>query len=89
MDDRTRVALATLLGALAGAAFGYLYLTEGGRRIREELEPGIDQVGDELRRIRRTVEKARQTAIEGLQTFDELSGAAERTWSEAGFRSTR
>jgi gas vesicle protein len=89
VDDRTRVALAALLGAVAGAAFGYLYLTDGGCRLRAELEPGLDQVSDELRRIRRTVEKARQAAIEGLQTLDDLSGSAERTWTDAGLRASR
>lgn len=89
MDDRTRVGLSTLLGAAAGAVLGYLYLTEDGRRLREQLEPGLNEVGDELRRIRRTVEKARQTALEGLATFDELTGATERTPSETVFRSSR
>lgn len=90
MDDRTRVALATVVGAVAGTVFGYLYLTDGGRRLRAELEPGLDQVSDELRRIRRTVEKARQTALEGLQAFDEMSsGAADRTSTDAGFRASR
>ena len=89
MDDRTRVALATVVGAVAGTVFGYLYLTEGGCRLRAELEPGLDQVSDELRRIRRTVEKARRAALEGLQAFDEMAGAADRTATDAGFRASR
>ena len=75
MDDRSKVLVATLLGAVAGGIWGYLYLTAGGRRTRDELEPRIDDFVREVRRARRTVEKARAAADESWHTLNELAGA--------------
>jgi hypothetical protein len=38
VDERSRVLTATLFGAIAGGDWGWLYLTEGGRRIRDQIE---------------------------------------------------
>jgi len=74
VDDRSKVLVATLLGAVAGGIWGYLYLTAGGRRTRDELEPRIDDFVREVRRARRTVEKARAAADESWHTLNELTG---------------
>src|SRR5262249_50481581 len=37
VEERSRVLLATLIGAVAGGAWGWLYLTEGGRRVRSQI----------------------------------------------------
>jgi len=81
VDERSRVLLAMLTGALVGGAWGYLYLTEGGRRIRQQAEPRIDDFVTEIRRMRRTVEKARAAATESLNTLQELT-ASERPWRD-------
>ena len=73
MDDRGRIALSAMLGALVGGLVGYLYLTEDGRRTRERLEPGLDEVGRELRRLRGAVDRARVAAEEGWQTIGDLT----------------
>jgi hypothetical protein len=75
VDDRSRVLLSTLIGAVAGGVWGYLYLTESGRRVRLELEPKLDEVIQEIRRMRGVAEKARQAADEGLRSLRELAGA--------------
>ena len=75
MDDRTKVLAATVLGALAGRLWGYLYLTASGRRVRDELEPRIDDFVREIRRAKRTAEKARASADESWHTLNELAGA--------------
>jgi len=31
--------MASVLGAVIGGLWGWLYLTEGGRRIRDQIEP--------------------------------------------------
>ena len=72
MDDRARVLLSACLGALVGGVAGYLFLTEDGRRVRDRLEPGMDDVLLELRRLRSTTEKARLAAQEGWSTLQEL-----------------
>ncbi len=75
MDDRSRVVLATLLGAAAGAAWGYLYLTAGGRRVRSQIEPKLDDFIGEIRRMRGTLEKARAAADESWRSLSDITGA--------------
>lgn len=81
MNDRSRVALASMLGATIGGVLGYLYLTEGGERVRVGIEPTLDSLIIELRRIRATVEKARTVADEGWRTLNEVTGQPSvRAW---------
>jgi len=65
MDDRAAILTGALVGGLIGAAFGYLYFTESGRRARQEFEPQMDALIAELRRARaaaaRTVDAAGQS----------------------------
>ncbi len=75
MDDRTRVLASACAGALAGGVFGFLYLTDAGRRFRDRVDPRIDEFVTELRRLKRTVEKARAAADESWRTFHEIAGA--------------
>ncbi len=89
MDDRSRVALAAVLGAVLGGCWGYLYLTEGGRRLRLHLEPTLDDVLTEVRRWRSTVEKARSAMDEGWRSLNEIAGStgpAAGGWEPAGYR---
>lgn len=76
MEDRSRVLFAALIGAAAGAAWGYLYMTEGGRRIRSQIEPKLDDFMGELRRMRGTLDKARAAADEGWRSLNDLAGSA-------------
>ena len=72
MDDRGRVLLATGLGAIVGGLCGYLFLTEDGSRVRERLEPGMDDMLREMRHLRSAVEKARLAAQEGWTAIEDL-----------------
>ena len=76
MDERSRVLLATLMGAVVGGVWGWLYLTEGGRRIRDQIEPKLDDFISEVTRVRGTVEKARTAANEGWRSLSEMTGGA-------------
>lgn len=73
MEDRSRVVIAALIGAVAGGVLGYLYLTESGRRMRSQIEPKLDDFVGELRRMRGTIEKARAAANEGWRSLSELT----------------
>lgn len=77
MDDRSRVLIATCLGAVIGGVLGWLYLTENGRRVRNQIEPKLDDFMSELSRVRGTVEKARSAANEGLRSLNEMTGGAQ------------
>jgi len=72
VEDRARVLMSACLGALIGGVAGYLFLTEDGRRVRERLEPGMDDLLREMRHLRSAAEKARLAAAEGVQTVSEL-----------------
>ena len=52
MEERSAILMGALVGALAGGAVGYLYFTESGRRVREQLEPRMNDVIAELQRAR-------------------------------------
>jgi hypothetical protein len=75
VDDRSRVLVATVLGAIAGGVWGWLYLTDQGRRVRSQLDPKLDDFVRELRSMRGTVEKARTAANEGWRSINEMTGA--------------
>jgi gas vesicle protein len=87
VEERARVLMSACLGALIGGVAGYLFLTEDGRRLRERLEPGMDDLLREMRHLRSAAEKARLAAAEGVQTVGELrrglSARREPAWSGA------
>ncbi len=81
MDERSRVMAATFLGAVAGGVWGWLYMTENGRRVRDQIEPRLDDLVNEIGRIRGTVEKARTAASEGMRSLNEITGGTQGRWS--------
>ena len=82
MDERTRVLMATCLGAVAGGVWGFLYLTESGRNLRVQIEPRLDDLIGEMTRVRGTVEKARTAANEGWRSLSDItSGQGGGRWS--------
>ena len=81
MDERSRVLTATFLGAVIGGVWGWLYMTESGRRVRDQIEPRLDDFLGEITRVRGTVEKARTAATEGWRSLNEMTGAAQGRWS--------
>jgi hypothetical protein len=82
VDERSRVLIATCLGAVVGGVWGWLYMTEGGRRVRDQIEPRLDDFLNEITRMRGTVEKARTAANEGWRSLTDLAGSAQTgRWS--------
>ena len=69
MEERSRVMLAALLGAAVGGVWGWLYMTEQGRRIRAQIDPKLDDFMRELQGLRGTVEKAKTAANEGWRSL--------------------
>ena len=81
MDERSRVLMAACLGAVAGGVWGYLYLTEGGRNLREQIEPRLDDLIGEITRVRGTVDKARTAANEGWRSLSDITSGQGGRWS--------
>ena len=77
MDERSRVLMATCIGAIAGGVWGWLYMTEGGRRFRDQIEPRLDDLINEMGRVRGTVEKARSAANEGWRSLSDITGGGQ------------
>ncbi|HUF24896.1 MAG TPA: hypothetical protein VMN81_12265 [Vicinamibacterales bacterium] len=78
MTDANRVCWASAIGAVVGGMWGYLYLTEGGRRFRMQLEPKLDDFLSELHRMQGTVHKAREAAGEGWASLQEIANDVSR-----------
>ena len=76
MEERSRVLLATMLGAVAGGVWGWLYLTEQGSRVRTQIEPKLDDFVRELANVRHTVEKGRTAANEGWRALNDVTAGA-------------
>ena len=81
MEERSRVLLATMMGAVAGGVWGWLYLTEDGSRVRTQIEPKLDDFVRELANARGTVDKARTAASEGWRSLNDITGGAQGRWS--------
>ena len=81
MDERARVMLAACLGAVAGGIWGYLYLTENGRHLRDQIEPTLDDLIGEIGRVRGTVEKAKTAANEGWRSLSDITNGQGGRWS--------
>jgi hypothetical protein len=74
--------MATCIGAVAGGVWGWLYMTESGRRFRDQIEPRLDDLINEMGRVRGTVEKARSAANEGWRSLSDItSGGQGGRWS--------
>jgi hypothetical protein len=72
-----------VVGAAAGLALGYLYLTDDGRRLRARVDPWLDQCLEEIRRFRAAALKARRAWYEGRDSIDvvrHIGQAPRETW---------
>lgn len=77
-----------VLGAALGGVVGCLYLTDRGRRVRDQIEPSLDAILTELQRARETGAKVREVAREGERTLRGLAGEdrAQEPWPASNIR---
>ena len=73
MRDRTAVLLGLTAGAIVGGVAGWLYFTEGGRRVRERLEPQIDQIAERAGALRDSALRAQRAAAESWRSVQEVA----------------
>jgi gas vesicle protein len=59
VNDRTSILLSALAGAVVGGCVGYLFLTEDGQKLREDLEPKLAGLATEIEKARSMVQNAR------------------------------
>jgi hypothetical protein len=75
VSERNAIYVGAMLGALAGAGATYLFYTEGGRSVRDRMEPAVDDLVREFQKFRRTLEKVGGVANEGMRAFQEFQQA--------------
>ena len=73
-NDSRAAVMATVGGALVGAALGYLFFTDRGRSLRRQIEPALEDISRELNHFRGTVQKASGVANEGWKLLNEALG---------------
>jgi gas vesicle protein len=73
-----------LIGALVGAAAAYLFLTEGGRQVRERMEPALDNLRSDFYRFKGTIEKLGDMANEGMRVVNEFQSARGQSFGSSG-----
>ena len=75
MSEQSRVMSAAVLGAMCGAAVGYLFFTDQGKVIRERFEPAIDDLRREFTKFQGTIEKVGLLANDGMRVMEEFKSA--------------
>ena len=82
MDERSRVLMATCLGAVAGGVWGWLYMTENGRRVRDQIEPKLDDLIERTDpRARHGREGAQRRRTKGWRSLNDVTGGGHGRWS--------
>ena len=66
---------AAVLGAICGAAVGYLFFTDQGQTIRDRFEPAIDDLRREFTKFQGTIEKVGLLAGDGIRVMEEFKTA--------------
>ena len=65
--------LGLVAGAVVGGAAGWLFLTDGGRRLRQELGPRLDDLAERAVQLRDTAARAQRAANEGWRAIQEVA----------------
>jgi hypothetical protein len=66
---------AAVVGAICGAAVGYLFFTDEGKAIRDRFEPAIDDLRREFSKFQGTFEKMGALANDGMRVMEEFKAA--------------
>ena len=75
MTERTAIYTGAMVGAVVGAAATYLFFTDTGRRMRDRLEPAVDDLIREFHKFRTTLQKVGDMANDGMRAFHEFQQA--------------
>jgi hypothetical protein len=70
---------AAMLGAICGAAVGYLFFTDQGQAIRDRFEPAIDDLRREFTKLQGAIEKVGLLAGDGIRVMEGFKAARGQT----------
>jgi hypothetical protein len=82
VSERSIVVFSAVAGAAVGGLAGYLFLTDAGRRLRQDLEPRLDELVRDLASLQATVGRAREAASQSWRTIREATGSDRRQWHD-------
>lgn len=75
MNESRAITLGAIVGALIGAAAGYLFFTERGKQMRDRLEPAVEDLRTEFGRFQKTIERLGEMANDGIRAVNEFNAA--------------
>ena len=79
MDDRSKVVVAGVAGAVLGALAGYLLLTRRGEALRRDVVPQLEEFLGRVKELQASLVQARAVAAESWQTLQELTARDAQT----------
>ena len=82
MNESRMMIAGAVVGALVGAAAGYLFFTDRGKQVLNRLEPAVEDLRREFTRFQSTIEKLGEMANNGIRAVNEFNAA--RTQSSFG-----
>lgn len=85
MNESRAMMAGAIVGALVGAAASYLFFTETGHRVRQRIEPAVDDLKREFGNFQKTIEKLGEMANDGLRVVNEFNAAR----AQSSFGSSR
>ena len=86
MNESRMMVAGAIVGAIIGAAAGYLFFTESGQQMRNRIEPAVDDLRREFARFQKTIETLGEVANDGIRAVNEFNAA--RTQSSLGIPRT-
>ena len=84
MSEQSRIIGFAGIGAVVGAAVGYLFFTERGRHVLERLEPAVEDLRHEFNRFQGTIQKLGDMANEGMRVVNEFQTARSQAFPQSG-----
>jgi gas vesicle protein len=73
MRDRTALLVGLVAGAVVGGAAGWLFLTDSGRKVRQDLRPRLDDLAERAMQLRETASRAQRAAQESWRSIQEVA----------------
>jgi gas vesicle protein len=77
MNDRMKVLVAGVGGAVVGSLAGYLLLTRRGEALRNDLLPQLEEFLGRVKELQSSLVQARSVAAESWQTLQDLTQGGE------------
>jgi gas vesicle protein len=84
VNEKSQIMAGALIGAFIGAAATYLFWTEGGRQVRDRMEPALDNLRSDFYRFKGTLEKLGDMANEGMRVVNEFQSARGQSYGSSG-----